>query len=74
MEHLGNMSNPSYRNRWFQKFEIYKKLGISDKLITTSESEEKSNPEENIKKIIDDIKAKRIKTTEGGYSLHHYYI
>jgi exodeoxyribonuclease V alpha subunit len=74
IEHLGNMNNPSYRNRWFQKFEIYKKLGISDKLITTSESEEISDVEGNVKKIINDIKAKHIKTTEGSYSQHHYYI
>jgi exodeoxyribonuclease V alpha subunit len=74
IEHLGNINNPSYRNRWFQKFEVYKKLGISDKLITTSESEEKSDVEGNVKKIINDIKSKCIKTTEGGYSQHHYYI
>jgi exodeoxyribonuclease V alpha subunit len=74
LEHLGNMNNPSYRNRWFQKFEIYKKLGIADKLITTSESEEKSDIEGNVKKIIYDIKSKQIRTTEGDYSQHHYYI
>jgi len=74
IEHLGNMSNPSYRNRWLQKFEIYKKLGISDILITTSESEEPSNIEENIKQIIEDIKSGNIRETEGGYSQHHYYV
>jgi exodeoxyribonuclease V alpha subunit len=74
IEHLGNMNNPSYRNRWFQKFEVYKKLGLVDKLITTSESEEKSDIEGNVKKIVEDIKSKRVKRTEGSYSLHHYYI
>jgi exodeoxyribonuclease V alpha subunit len=74
MEHLGNMNNPSYRNRWLQKFEIYKKLGIAENLITTSESEEKSNIEMNIRKIIDDIKSRKISITVGGYSQHHYFI
>jgi hypothetical protein len=49
-------------------------LGLADKLITTSESEEKSDIEGNVKKIIEDIKSKRVKRTEGSYSLHHYYI
>jgi exodeoxyribonuclease V alpha subunit len=74
LEHLGNMNNPSYRIRWFQKFEIYKKLGIADRLITTSESEEKSDIEGNVKRIIYDIKSKQIRRTEGGYSQHHYYV
>lgn len=74
IEHLGNMNNPSYRNRWFQKFEIYKKLGLADVLITTSESEEKSNVELNIKNIVSDVKNKNLRKTEGGYSKHHYYI
>jgi predicted nuclease of restriction endonuclease-like RecB superfamily len=74
VEHLGNMNNPSYRNRWLQKFEIYKKLGIAENLITTSESEEKSNIEMSIRKIINDIKSRKITITEGGYSQHHYYI
>lgn len=74
IEHLGNMNNPSYRNRWFQKFEVYKKLGLVDKLITTSESEERSDIEGNVKKIVEDIKSKCVKRTEGSYPLHHYYI
>lgn len=75
IEHLGNMKNPSYKNRWLQKFEIYKeKLQISEILVTTSESEEVSDIERNIKQIIEDMKANSLKQTEGGYSDHHYFI
>ncbi len=73
-EHLGLMKNISYRERWYRKLEIYKKIGISGTLITTSESEEKANVEQNIKKILDDIKSMKLRKTEGGYSAHHYYI
>jgi exodeoxyribonuclease V alpha subunit len=73
LEHLGGMGNLSYRERWFKKFAIYKKIGIADVLITTSEGEEKSDVEQNVKKIITDIKADKLKSTEG-YSYHHYEI
>ena len=74
IEHLGRMDNIGYRERWFRKFEIYKnQLGIADILITTSESEEITDVEENVKKIIEDIKSDRLRKTEG-FSYHHYEI
>ncbi|MDK2876625.1 MAG: hypothetical protein PWQ22_1035 [Archaeoglobaceae archaeon] len=74
LEHLGNMDNLAYRERWFKKLEIYKKLGLEDRLITTSEAKVISDPSQNIKKIVEDIKAGKLKYTEGSYSIHHYEI
>jgi len=74
LEHLGNMSNLSYRNRWLRKFPIYKKLGIADRLVTTSETEESSDIENNIRTIVEDMRSHDLRRTEGGYSLHHYLI
>ena len=73
LEHLGRMDNLKYRERWLRKFETYKKLGIADIMITTTESQEKTDVEENVKKIIDDLKSGRLRQTEG-YSYHHYEI
>ncbi len=67
------MDNIAYRERWLKKFEIYKNLGIADILITTSESEEVTNVEKNIKKIINDILSDNLQKTEG-FSYHHYEI
>jgi len=74
LEHLGIMTDVGYRERWIHKFEIYKKIGIVDRLITTSEKQEKSDVENNLKRIIDDIKSNKLRKTDGGYSKHHYYI
>lgn len=73
LEHLGNMNNLDYRERWLRKFPVYRKLGLTDILITTSESEEKTNIEDNVKKIVADIKSGQLRKTEG-YSSHHYEI
>jgi len=74
-EHLGLLSSEWYKDRWFKKFEVYKKLGIADVLITTSESEEPyGDIEKEISKIIDDLKKGNLKLTEGSYSRHHYVI
>jgi exodeoxyribonuclease V alpha subunit len=74
IEHLGRMDNIGYRERWLKKFEIYKnQLGIADNLITTSESEETTNIEENIRKLIEDVMANKLKKTVG-FSYHHYEI
>ncbi|RLI72361.1 hypothetical protein DRO97_08970, partial [Archaeoglobales archaeon] len=74
-EHIGLLSNEWYKDRWFKKFGIYKKLGIVDVLITTSESEESPGDiEKEISKIIDDLKKGNLKLTEGSYSKHHYVI
>lgn len=73
LEHLGNMGNLSYRERWFRKLPIYKNLNLMDALITTSESEEKTNAEHNVRKIVDDIKSGRLHRTESPSS-HHYEI
>jgi exodeoxyribonuclease V alpha subunit len=74
LEHLGAMKDPSYRNRWYQKFEVYKKLGVADILITTSESEDKTDIKANIKKIVDNIKSGTMPRAEVSYSYHHYFI
>ncbi|MHA1834280.1 MAG: AAA family ATPase, partial [Candidatus Baldrarchaeia archaeon] len=74
LEHLGGIKSPSYKERWLRKFEIYKKLGIADNLITTSESEEGTIIEENIKRIINDIASNSLNRTEGSFSYYHYYI
>lgn len=73
VEHLGNMNNQSYRERWLRKLAIYKDLGLINVLITTSESEENTDIDENVKKLIKDVKSNQIKKTEG-YSMHHYEI
>lgn len=73
-EHLGRLDDPTYKERWYKKFEIYKRIGIADQLITTSESEEVRDIMENVKKIINDIKLDNLKKTEGKYSFHHYSI
>jgi len=73
IEHLGNMNNQSYRERWLRKLQIYKNLGLAETLITTSESQDSADIEENVKKIIQDIKLNQLKKTQG-YSLHHYEI
>ena len=73
-EHLGNMKNRSYRERWYRKFRTYsKEINIADKLITTTESEQRTDVEDNIKKIINDLKSGKLKRTED-YSYHHYEI
>lgn len=73
IEHLGRMDDIGYRERWLKKFEIYKNLGLADVLITTSESEEITDVEENIKKMIEDIVSNKLQKTEG-FSYHHYEI
>ena len=69
LEHLGGICNISYRERWWKEFKIYQKIGIADVLITTSEGEEKSDVEQNVKTIINDIRTDKLKRTEG-YSYH----
>ena len=73
LEHLGNMNNLNYRERWLRKLPIYKDLGLMDRLVTTSESEEKTDIDENVKLVIEDLKAERLRKSQG-YSHHHYEI
>ena len=74
-EHLGNMQNVKYRERWFRKFETYRKqINVADRLITTSEDQKVTDTERAIRKIISDLKSKRLAKTERTYSYHHYYI
>jgi len=72
LEHLGYMQNEGYRKRWNKKFEVYKKLGLADKLITTTESSNSPNFENNLAEIINDIKKNKLKQTLSNYSEHHY--
>lgn len=74
IEHLGRMDNLAYRKRWFKKLEIYKNIGMTDSLITTSEGHEPIDQDEAIKKMIDDIKNGTLANLEGGYSKHHYML
>lgn len=74
IEHLGRMDKQSYRERWLRKLKTYEKIGIIDRLITTSENEERTDVDENIKNIVKDLKTKKLKNTKGAYSSHHYYI
>ena len=73
LEHLGNMNNLNYRERWLRKLPIYKDLGLMDNLVTTSESEEKTDIDENIRCVIDNMKREQLRKTQG-YSHHHYEI
>jgi hypothetical protein len=73
-EHLGLMDQSWYRKRWHFKLEIYKKLGLLDRLITTTEAKTHTDIYENVKKIIDDLKSRTLKETPGEYSRHHYEI
>lgn len=68
------MNASTYRNRWFWRLRSYEKLGSTDNLITTSESDDASSLENNVIQIRSDIKENRIRTTEGGYSRHHFTI
>lgn len=72
LEHLGNMNNRRYRNRWNEKIEIYKRLGVIDMLVTTSEKNVASNVENGIRQMINDIMIKQLKDTLYSYSKHHY--
>lgn len=74
LEHLGHMRNKVYQNRWIQKYDIYERIGIGDNLITTSESDQASDIEQNLFQVVSDIKAKVLKVTSGSYSKHHYVI
>ena len=52
-EHLGLLGNEQYNENWQEKKQIYKNLGVYDKVITTKESAVLSNQaNELIKKII----------------------
>lgn len=73
IEHLGRMDKKSYRERWYRKLETYKKLETIDSLITTTESEDKTGLEENVRRIIENIRQGKLQKTEG-YSCHHYEI
>ncbi len=73
-EHLGLLNNELYKNRWFKKYKIYEKLGVTDFLITTSEGKELGDIETQIQNIIGDLKSGNLKITEGSYSKHHYEI
>jgi ATP-dependent DNA helicase RecQ len=51
-EHLGLLGNEQYNENWQEKKEIYKELGVSDKVLTTKESAVLSNQvNELVKKI-----------------------
>ncbi|BAY19881.1 ATP-dependent DNA helicase RecQ (plasmid) [Anabaenopsis circularis NIES-21] len=51
-EHLGLLGNEQYNENWQEKKQIYKKLGVLDKVLTTKESTVLSNQvNELIKKI-----------------------
>lgn len=73
LEHLGNL-NRRYANTRNWKFDIYKKAGYADNLITTSERDEDSNVKAVIEKIIHDLQTNKLENTPGAYSYHHYYL
>lgn len=58
LEHLGNI-NLRYANRRNWKFDIYKKIGVADNLIATSEKEEDSDVKASIGQIIEDTKSNK---------------
>jgi predicted nuclease of restriction endonuclease-like RecB superfamily len=72
-EHLGNIG-PKYTRRWQWKITAYKKIGVFEDLITTSEDENTTNVENSIKKIVQDLNNGNLKLKEGEPSRHHYYI
>lgn len=74
LEHLGNMEDFNYRSRWNRKRDIYKKLGLDDFLITTSEDKSGSNVGKALIEIINHIRTGNLKKTEADYSKHHYYL
>lgn len=74
-EHLGRLDDPQYRERWKKKLEFYRKNGLDERLITTSESTEASDWEKSVKQIIEDLRGQKLKETPNGYpSKHHYEI
>jgi exodeoxyribonuclease V alpha subunit len=74
IEHLGDMEHISYRERWNKKWQKYQQLGITDIVITTAESKDKSDVNANMKKLIGDMRTGSLKSTKGCPSNHHYEI
>lgn len=73
LEHLGLAGDASYMARWSQKRAEYRRLGLEDALVTTSEG---TTPdfESNVRTMIKDIRDGTLKGAGDGYSLHHYVL
>ena len=73
LEHLGLAGDASYMARWNRKRAEYRRLGLEDALVTTSEG---TTPdfESNVRTMIKDIRDGTLKGAGDGYSLHHYVL
>ncbi|MHA1595525.1 MAG: AAA family ATPase [Candidatus Baldrarchaeia archaeon] len=75
IEHLGLLNKEVYRSRWDVKRQVYRKLGLLDRLITTSEPEDDQiNVEGTIKRIITDIKENKLKEISSEFPSKHHYV
>ena len=71
-EHLGMLTDPTYRKNWRERFEIYKNNGDYERVITTDELNGISD--ERIESVIHNIINNKItgKTNSVEYSQNHY--
>jgi len=64
-----------YRSRWDIKRQVYRKLGLLDRLITTSEPEDgQIDVEGAIRRIITDIKENKLKEIGSDFPSKHHYV
>lgn len=73
LEHLGLAGEASYMARWNQKRAEYRRLGLENELVTTSEG---TTPdfEGNVRSLIEDVRNNTLRGASDDYSLHHYVL
>lgn len=73
LEHLGLAGEASYMARWSQKRAEYRRLGLENDLVTTSEG---TTPdfEGNVRSLIEDVRNNTLRGASDDYSLHHYVL
>ncbi len=72
-EHLGMLDTRKYFNDWMRRKTDYETHGLSDFVVTTDDMN--GIEEEQLDKVIDDIRNKKLReTTENKFSKHHYQL
>ena len=59
--------------RWSQKRAEYRRLGLENDLVTTSEG---TTPdfEGNVRSLIEDVRSNTLRGASNDYSIHHYVL
>lgn len=73
LEHLGQAGDAGYMARWRQKRAEYRRLGLEDDLVTTSEGAA-PDYEGSMRSLIEDVRSGAPRGASGEYSLHHYVL